>query len=726
MANGFELEPGRSGRHLTYCRLCEAQCGLVATVERGRITRIEADRDHPVSQGHLCIKGPAILDVTYDDDRVLKPLKRVGGPGEFEPVEWDKALDDIATRLSHVLEQCGPSSIGVYVGNPSAFSTQHSASAISFVRLFGSNKVYSAMHVDISARCAASALVFGDGGVYPFPDLPDCDFLMILGGNPIVSHMSLTTVPRAVEKLNAIAKRHGVVVVDPRRTETARRFEHQPIIPDTDVWLLVGMLRSLIEQGKLNDQELEHHATGWSELKSAILAFDPAQASRRCGIPTEEVRRLASRFAQAPWAACYGRAGTNRGRFSTLTNVLIDALNIATGNFGVRGGTIIGHSAFVPVGASAPAMPYGQERSRIGNLPLIMGMQPGGALAADISTPGEEQLRALFLDSGNPVLSYPGGSQTASSLESLDLLVSLDFYVTESSKHAHFVLPTPTFVERADTNDLWGANAPEPWIQCVEAVVQPVGQSRSEFDIYNDLLARLGKPDLYTLLTGTEPTPSPHSARPTDIADFYLRMGIYGDQFGDRPGGLSFAKVLQEHPHGIRHIDRMPAEGSWSQIAHADGKPCLMNPVIEDELHRLRQSQQGDQLRLFGRRLIHSLNSWMHNSPQLARKLNPTLLIHPADASARQIQDGQTVRVVNKNGAISVVVEISESVVEGSVCYPHGFGHDGGWSCANDLTGANVNLIASSDPQDWEQVSGSCFLDGIPVDINPISEATNP
>ena len=724
MVDAFTSTPGESGRHITYCRLCEAQCGLVATVQDGQISNIEADRQHPVSKGYACIKGPAIADITYDKERVLRPLKRVGGPGEFETVQWEDALPDIARRMVEILDAQGPNSVGMYLGNPSAFSTQHAAAAQTFIRLFGSDKVYSAMHVDIGARSAASALVFGDAGLLPFPDLPDCDFLLILGGNPVVSHLSLSTVPRVLEKLRAIAQREGVVVVDPRRTETARRFEHQSIMPDTDAWLLIGILKCLIEQEAIDNDRVNSQTTGWNHLKSTIVSFDLFQASQQCGIPEGSIRRLATRFAKAKRAACYGRVGTNRGQFSTLTSVLIDALNIVTGNFGISGGTIIGQSAFVPEGMQVPVFPYGNERSRIGNLPLIWGLQPGGALAAEITTPGEGQLRALFLDSGNPVLSYPDGKSTAKALDSLDLMVSLDFYVTESNKYADYILPTPTFVERADTNDLWGANAPEPWIHCVNAVIEPLGETRAEFDIYNALLSLMGKPDLVSLLTGADPTSASESAMPTDVADFCLRMGPYGDKFGDKPDGLNFQKLQREHPHGLRYIERMPAAASWSRIAHADGKACLMDGVIKGEFFRLSESVLSDipPLRLFGRRLIHSLNSWMHNSPRLSKKLRPTLQIHPHDAETHDIENGQWVRVHNDHGEITVLAEITDRVAKGAVCYPHGFGHDGGWTSANKTQGANVNQLASSNPEDWEQVSGSCFLDGIPVAIEAIVE----
>lgn len=711
---------GEDGDHVTFCRLCEAQCGLLAEVKDGVIIRIKPDRKHPVSRGHLCVKAPGMLRVTYDEDRVLRPLRRKGPPGEFETVTWEEAISDIARRLKGLIDTHGGNALGSYIGNPAAFATMHYGYGFEFIRMLGSDQVYNAQHVDTGARVVASDQVFGDSGRYPFPDLPDTEFLMIFGGNPAVSHMSLICAPRALEALDGVARRGSVVVVDPRRTETARRYEHRPIAPDGDVWLLAGMLRTVIDEKRCDKAYLADRVVGWEELVRSLgsLPWDAIEAGS--AIPRSEIEDLARRFASAGVAACYGRVGTNRGRYSTLSNVLMDAMNLATGNFARPGGSVIGRSPFEPeVGKRRPSA-YGERYSRVAKMPVIAGVQPGGSLSQEILTAGKGQIRALFVDSGNPVISYPNGGELEQALEALELLVSLDLYVNETNRYADYILPVPSFYERADANDVWAQNAPEPWVQSVEAVIPPRGESRHEYDIYNGILKVLGLDDLGSHMLQERADPERSYMA---FADVGLRSGQYGDQFGARPEGLTLDKLHAEHPHGLLVRDRIDAGRSWEQVGYEDRKARLWTPLIESELARLKREQPRHDsrvLKLFGRRFLHGMNSWMHNSEKVIRNVRPTLLMHPDDAEQRQILDGQRVRVENVHGHIEVLVEISRDVVRGSVNYPHGFGHNGGWRKADRMEGANVNLLASSNPADWEQVSGNCHLDGIPVDVKPI------
>ena len=715
------LQPGEDGRHHTYCRLCEAQCGLIAEVQSGVITRIGPDRDHPVSRGHLCVKAPGMLQITYDEDRLLQPMKRTGAPGDFEPVSWDSALDDIAARVKRITGRHGGASLAGYIGNPAAFSTFHYAYGFGFIGMFGSDKFYNAMQVDTGARVLASDQVFGDSGRYPFPDLPGTDFLMIFGSNPIISHMSLITTPKARELLDGIAGRGSVIVVDPRRTETASRYEHQPIKPGGDVFLLLGLLKSLIEAELTDEAFLSAKVNGWKELRQRVVAFSWSDICAASGIQEERIREVAARFTSASAAACYGRTGTNRGRFSTLANILMDALNLATGNFARAGGSVIGRNPFEPEQGARRAASYGSKRSRVGNLPLVADTQPGGGLAEEILTSGEGQIRALFLDSGNPVLSYPRGDLLEEALETLELFVSLDLYMNESNRYADYILPVPSFYERADVNDQWAANAPEPWVQYVAPVIEPLGDCRHEYEIYDGMLQRLEMPDLTSVITGQR-SDFDNRRSYLEIAEMGLRSGTYGDKFGAKPEGLNLDKLLNEHPSGYAVRERVDASRSWDQITFEDRKPRLWTEMIESELDRLEKEPLDDRrLKLFGRRLLHTMNSWMHNSDKVIRNARPTLLMHSVDAEARQIADGQKVRLHNRHGEIEVKVEVSDTVVPGSVNYPHGFGHrNGGWRQANQMEGENINLLASSDPKDWEPVSGNCHLDGVPVEVRPV------
>ena len=719
-------KPGADGNHITYCRLCEAQCGLIAEVADGRIVRVGPDRDHPVSRGHLCVKGPGMVNVTYDPDRILSPLKRVGGPGEFEPVSWDEAIADIGDRIDRITKQHGGDALGAYIGNPAAFSTMHYAYGYAFIGSFGSNKRYNAMQVDTGARSLASDQVFGNARLVPFPDLLDCDHLMIFGGNPVVSKMSLICAPRALQHMDEIAKRGSVIVVDPRNTETAKRYEHQPIKPDSDAWLVAGMLKSMIDQSLVDKAFLSEHVVGWEALFDRISQISLQTAEEKTGISVSRIEELAHRFATARTAACYGRVGSNRGSFSSLVNILMDAINLATANFARDGGTLIGVSPFESNDPATLPPAYGESRSRIGDLPLVSGTQPGGTLADDILVPGDGQMRALFVDCGNPVISYPDGEKTERALESLDLFVALDFYMNESARYAHYILPTPTFFERGDINDLWSANAPEPWLHYVAPVIEPLGDAKHEFDIYSAILKHLGRPNPAAAMMGVGPDQNGDEPDHFALVDAALRSGPYGDGFGANPDGLSLDRLAQEFPHGKKLETRMPSDRSWERVALPDQKPQLWTDLIKAELERLeapdKQPSYAD-LKLFGRRSLHSMNSWLHNSDRVIRNSHPTLLMHPDDARERQIADGKSVQIRSKTAALEVTVELTEDVVRGSVCYPHGFGHDGGWQKANQLDGANINLLASSAVEDFEPVSGNCLLDGIPVEVKPLQEA---
>jgi formate dehydrogenase len=712
---------GLDGAHRTYCRLCEAQCGLIAYVEDGVIRKVGPDRDHPVSEGHLCVKGPAMVSVTYDPDRVLTPLRRIGGPGEFEPVSWDDALDDIAARLRPIMAT-DASGIGLYKGNPASFATLRSVYGAQFLKALGGSKSFSSLHIDTGAKNIAQELVFGGAVDWTFPDLEDCDFLVMLGANPMVSHMSLVSEPRALHMLATIHERGAVVVVDPRRTETAKRFEHFPIRPDSDAWLLGAILNHIFAAGLESRDLLEKRTTGWRELREALQSITPEQAALRCGTSAEAIRDLAERFARARTAACYGRVGTNRGRFPTLSNILIESLNVVTGRFGESGGWISGVSPIAADMAAAPThVRYGDMRSRIGDLPMVLGLTPGGSLAAEINTPGEGQLRALFIDSGNPVMSYPGGETLEHALGQIDLCIAMDLYITETSRHAHYILPSTTFLERDDFTDYWVRNATRPWVQYTPAVIPPQGETRLEYDIYNALLERLNLPPVVAgPEDGSDLSPLMRAA------DAMVRKGVHGDHYGARPEGLSIERLRREFPSGVRVAERPNASASWDRVWTEDRKVRLWHDVTHREISRLLKEDTeapSNTLSLFGRRKLGSLNSWMHNVERLVRSDKPTLLIHPDDARTRDISDGQMVEICSRVGRVEVEAELSTDVVAGSVSYPHGWGHRGGWSRANGLSGNNINLVASSRPEDWEQASGMVHVDGVPVTVTPIGKA---
>jgi formate dehydrogenase len=687
---------------------------MVARVEDGRVIRIGPDRDNPHSRGHICVKGPAIADIAYDPDRVTRPLKRVGAPGQFEPVSWDEALTDIATRLGGVVAAHGPEAVATYFGNPGAFSTDTFMSSQWFLARLQSRKFYTAGTQDSTSRHLASYLLYGVAFRNCIPDLPNCDFLLVIGANPFVSHGGLLTAPRLRHDLDAIAARGRVVVVDPRRTETAERYEHISIRPDTDVWLLSAMLRTVFEEGLADEAFLAAYTDGGASLRGAVASITAEAASARTGVPAEAIRRLARDFAATPRAAIYSRVGLCRGRFSTLANVLVDALNICAGKFARIGGSVFG--AFPLHNGPEPLQGYGEARTRIGSIPLVAGMMAAAVLPDDILEPGDGQVRAMMLVAGNPVLSAPGGERLEAALASLDLLFSIDLYVTESNRFAHYILPSATFLEKDDVPLIGLSHMPRPFLQYSPAVIPKVGEARDELEIFTELAARMGLGSI---------VPDGSNLRPLEMVDLGLRAGPLGDRMGARPG-LSLA-ALEDAPHGVMLDLPLAYEGWQAHLAYADGRIRLWHPILHDEFARFAEaaSQPEDpRLRLFSRRMLKSMNSWMHNPDRLGRSQHPELLMHPSDAEARGIVSGDQAMVRSDSGAVTTPVRVTPDVAPGSVCYPHGWGHNGGWRAANSRPGVNINVLLASGPGAVEHVSGVAFIDGLPVDVTRVAGPT--
>jgi formate dehydrogenase len=704
---------------------------MVATVRDGRLEQLRPDREHPLSRGYACPKGIAMTDVQNDPDRVLYPLKRVGGPGEFERTSWQEAMEAIASRLRRVLGERGPGGVGWYMGNPGAFSYSHVLWVKGFLDALGSPHYYSAGSQDVNNRFAASALLYGSPLVVPIPDLARTDFLLMVGANPLVSHGSVLSAPRVREQLNAITDRGGrVVVVDPRRTETARQYEHLPIRPDADAWLLLSLLNVIFDEGLQDGDFVATWTEGAAALEEAARAHPPERTEARTGLPAERVREVARAFAAAGAAAAYGRTGSCLGRFGTLVAFLLDSLNAVTGNLDQPGGAVFGRPpiALDDVGEKTGLATYGKIRSRFGGFPDVIGNLPATLLPREITTPGERQIRAFFVSAGNPVLSVPDGDALERALGQLELMVSLDIYVNETNRHADYVLPATTFLEREDVPVAFLGFFSTPFIQVTDPVVDPAGEARQEWEVIDQLARSLGIAP-YSLSSLRRLARLGLRIKPRQLVDLLLRTGPVGDRFGLRRSGLSLAKV-ERHPHGIVLEDEIATGVLAKKVRHRDGRVHLDDPAIASELERLA-GLNGDPrefpLKLIGMRELRSHNSWMHNAPMLLRGgRTQALRIHPDDAERAGLADGERARVASEAGTVEIAVKVTDEMTVGTVALPHGWGHRGGWRLANETDGVNVNLLAPSDPESLEPLAGMAHLNGIPVRVEPATRVASP
>ncbi len=514
------------------------------------------------------------------------------------------------------------------------------------------------------------------------------------------------------------------MVVDPRRSETARAFEHVAIDPDGDAWMLLSMLEVIFGEGLEDRDAIERQSTGATALRRLAADYPPEATEGRSGVPAREVRALAHDLATAERAAVYGRTGSCLGRNGTLVAFLLDALNLVTGNLDREGGAMFGDPPidFSRIADLAGLATYAKVRSRVGDLPEVLGSLPASVMAKEITTPGNGQIRAMFFSAGNPVLSVPNGPELEAAIGEVELSVAIDLYVTDTSRYCDFVLPATTMYEREDFPLPFLALFSTPFIQMTEAVVKPRGEARQEWEVIDQISRRIGvvpSSVLAARLLGKVGV----RLSPRRLVDMLLRAGPRGDLFGLRRGGLSLAK-LQSNPHGIVLAEHLAPDVMRKQIRHRSRRVRLDSPEIVADAARLalRNGHDPDYpLRMIGLRELRSHNSWMHNSPLLMRGgRTHAARIHPDDAEELRVGDGERCRISSANGAIELDALLTDEVKRGTVAVPHGWGHSGGWRVATAAGGANVNELASSDPADLERLAGMAHLNGIPIRVERV------
>lgn len=709
------------------CTLCEAHCGIDVEVDGARVLRITGDAEDPMSRGYICAKAAALADLYADPDRLRRPVRRVGSG--WEEIGWDEALDMAAGGLRAVQRRHGNDAVATYFGNPSAH-TMAVLSGLPLRHVLGTRNHYSATSVDQLPQHLTSAEMFGNLALFPIPDVDRTDYMLVLGANPSVSNGSLMTAPGARHRLRAIVARGGtVVVVDPRRTETARHAsEHVAIVPGGDPYLLLGMLHLLFSEGRAKLGHLEGYVDGISAIRALAADWPVVRAASIAGVDEATVERLARGFADAERAVAYGRVGVCQQRTGSVTHWLINVLNAVTGNLDVPGGAMFPNPAF-DVGAvlkRARRLGFGGHRryaQRVSGLPELNGELPVAGLADEITTPGEGQVRGMLIFAGNPVLSAPGGARLEEALTRLEWCVAVDMYITETTRHANVILPPVSTLERSDIDVVMPLVSVRNHIRYSPAAVPKSKDGREDWQILTALTSRLGSGVWRRAEAAIASLPSAFTT-PERIIGLGIALGPYGILRSGPRKGLTVAKVKRAK-HGIDLgvlKPRLPGA-----LDTADKRVHLAPPVLVEEAARLpgyaREREDaladGYDLTLIGRRQPRSNNSWMHNSARLMKGADRcTALLHPDDASARGLDHGDRVRVVSRVGEIELPLEVSDEIRPGVVSIPHGFGHARrgvGWQLAATKAGASVNDI--TDPSVIDAITGNAAFNAVPVRI---------
>jgi anaerobic selenocysteine-containing dehydrogenase len=722
---------------LRICPFCEATCGLTLTISDGRVTGARGDRDDVFSAGFICPKGASFGQLDNDPDRLTRPLVR--RDGVLTETTWDDAYAVVAQRLGAVIGEHGGSSVGVYLGNPNAHTIAGSLYAPLIIRGLGTRQVFSASTLDQMPKHVSLGLMFGSPVAFTVPDLDRTDYLVIIGANPLVSNGSLATAADFPGKLRALRSRGGtLVVIDPARTRTADLADrHLAPRPGTDAALLFAIVQVLFDEDLVDLGDMAEHVTGVEQVRVLAEEFSPEAVEQACGLPAAEIRTLARELAAAPTAAVYGRIGTSTVEFGTIGSWLVDVINILTGNLDRPGG------AMFPLGATAPAprpakpgrgFKTGRWASRVSGYPEALSELPAAALAEEIDTAGEGQIKAIITVAGNPVLSAPDGERLEKALRSVEFMLSVDPYLNETTRHADVILPPPPPAQSAHFDVALNNLAVRNNVRYSSPVL-PLDGRPSEPEILSRLalilygLGAQADPGIVdaqviatTLAKETADPDSPVAGRDVDELtamlhpgpgyerrlDMMLRLGPYGDAFGAKPDGLTLER-LKANPHGI---DLGPLRPRIPEVLRTpSGRIELAPELIVADVARLRDAlrRAAGGFLLIGRRHLRSNNSWMHNLPALSGGSNRcTLQIHPDDAADLGLTDVAIVK--GPGGELLVPVEVTDGMRRGVVSLPHGWSAD---------RGVNVNQL--NDGTHLDPLSGTAVLNGIPVDIAPVA-----
>ena len=738
-------EKPQSQFHYRTCHLCETMCGIEVEHDGEQIIAIRGDKRDVLSQGNICPKATGLQDIHTDPDRLRKPLireridasKKSAGDG-WREVDWYEAIRFASSGIASVQRQHGTGAAGSYCGR----STAHNIGALLGVNLL--RKGLSTRHVYTGSTCDqvphnfAWHHMLGHQFFATVPDIDRTDYFLMLGTNPKVSNGAMMSTGANVhKKLNAIRARGGkTVLIDPRRNETAPYCdEHHFVKPNTDALLLIGLIKSIIDNDLADLGRLEPDIQGLEHVIAMTQDFDLSQIASATGISVETIVRLAREFATTENAVCYGRTGVSMVEFGGLCLWLIMVLNIITGNLDKPGGLMFPRNAIDSLSATRSS--YDRYRSRVRQRPEFGGEFPMAILADEILTPGEGQLKALIAIAGNMVLSMADGTHTETALSNLDFMVSIDPYLNETTRFADVILPPAGPFEKPHYDLFYHTYDTINWAKYSPALFESPDKVYTDYEIIGELMEGIRikrEPSFVKRLRIRITTWLSRRLLSVDrIIDLGLRFGPYGS--GINPlsrNGLNLKK-LKTHPHGLFLGELEPCLPK--RLFTSDKKIQLAPAPMLDDLPRLKAhlqtldafSDDPKGLQIISRLTTRTLG-WMHHSQRLIKGRNPVeLIIHPEDADARAINSDSLVRISTQRGAIEVPVQISDDIMPGVVSLPHLWGHNRPGTrqrVANASPGASYNDLMGV--QSIDELTGNAIFNGVRVHVTPIGVCDAP
>lgn len=710
----------------TTCKVgaCEPFCGLEADVDAGRLVAVRPDRDHPISKGYSCIKGMRVLDYQNDPDRLVHPTRRAPDGG-WERISWADATAEIGRKLRALRDEFGPRSIATYWGN--ACDSTTIALTNTLCSAFGSPNSFNVLSLEYTDRGLVAEHMYGNENFIMQPDATNADYALLLGTNPLVTQgmTLLQRRPRIRSDFRAIQQRGGrVVVVDPRVTETVKvANEHIAIRPGTDLFFLLGLITVILRSNAHDREFCDRHLTGLEMWRELAQTYDLDRASNITDVPRATIERVAGELAGAGAGFVTTRVGVQTSFNTTLTEWAVQTLNAITGNVDREGGVYFNPGAIdVPALIAKFTKGKNPAPARIGGYPQIFGGPPAATFADDVLSDDPDRIRALIVVGGNPVITFPNTARVERALEKLDLVVSIDLYLSDTGTFADYNLPAATMYEKGGLHFLTSTFEPYPYAEYKPKVVEPRGEARPEWDIVRDICraARV------TFLNN----------RPASAVDRILGWfggGLTQEHFARYLlRGTTSLKKLQQSPGGMKFDDIHFGVFLRTKVQTGDGRIDLASAELAASLPAAiadppLPSEELPLILISGGRRTASYNSWTHNIPKLMDRLRGNwLTMNGADAERLGIADGDFVRVTTAIGSVEIDAVVSDEIREGVVMIHQFWGHtyESGMRTSRAYPGVNVNRL--HDDRVRDQFTGMPIYNGTPCALAKLPEKSRP
>jgi anaerobic selenocysteine-containing dehydrogenase len=704
---------------------------MIAEVRDGRLVSVRGDKDNELFQGYTCLKGRAMPDHLNGPGRLLRSLRR--SPDGFEPIAVETAMDEIAARLSEILDKHGPRSIATYYGTQLQ-NVPAGALMRAFSAAIGSEMKFGASSLDKPGRSIAWAML----GKWQAPPqgFSAPDVIMMLGINPMVNGLGGIPAGHPGHWLNErLGSGMELIVVDPRRSDIAKRATLflQPR-PGHDIPILAAMLNVILSE-RLHDQRFTaENVRNLDALRSAVRTFDPWEVAARSGLDPADLVRAARTFAQAGRGYVVAGTGPHMAGHGTLLEYLALCLDTVCGHWMHAGETVPNAGVFsapiVPrAQASDPKAAYGfGARSRVRGLGMSAAGMPSATLAEEMLIDGPGRVRALISCGGNPLAAFPDHQQTVRALERLDLLVQVDPFMSQTAELAHYVIApkmTPEMIgitikiESSSSIYATGYGFPADYAHYSEPVVDPPPDSEviEDWELFYGVAQRMHLDLCVTSQSGESvPLDMNHPPTPDELVALILAGSrVPLDQIKARPGGAFFPAdppvVVVEKQEG------------WSECLDVGNEELLTDLSVHAD------AGGGDDpypFRLLCRRLAHVVNSSYNSRVAGGRPGTNPALLNSADITALGLVKGQEIEIESAHGKIVALVDVDDGLRDGSVSMAFGFG------AARDDDQRRIHTIGSSvarllSTRDYfDPYSGQPRMSSLPVRIRAVTRPLDP